>query len=158
MNLGHGYLQVGAYVLAESAFRSVLEFAEREGITYVAAGAKNNLGLLYAIQGKLEEARALELEAIAAFTVRDRRYEGGSRVRLAIIHLLSGDFAAAEEEASKANDLFSPGSSLHVHALAVRARARLLAAAPTPWRRRRRRWISTSRSGSGPRRATPWSG
>ncbi len=103
MNLGHGYLLVGAYPEAEVALREALATAQRMGLLNLAAVARHNLGLARAYQGALDEARALEAEAMRELAAQgDRRQETISQVYLATIRLFEGDLDGAEQAARAA--------------------------------------------------------
>jgi serine/threonine protein kinase/tetratricopeptide (TPR) repeat protein len=125
MNLGHGYLLVGAYNEAESALREALATAQRMGLLNLAAVARHNLGLARAYQGALDEARALEAEAMKDFVAQgDRRQETISQVYLATIRLFEGDLDGAEQAAREAvRSASSP--TAQCFALATLARAYL---------------------------------
>jgi tetratricopeptide (TPR) repeat protein len=86
INLGFTECLLGAYAEAVLLLRAALADAERMGLEALVAGARHNLGLALGGLGALEEARAAELLAIAAFAVqKDRKLEGGSRKYLAWI-------------------------------------------------------------------------
>lgn len=85
MNVGYARLSLGADVEAERALRAAVEQAERLGLHNVRAYGKHNLGLALGHQGKLDEGRAAEEEAIGAFAGQgDWRMEAASRIYLAM--------------------------------------------------------------------------
>ena len=125
MNLGHGYLLVGAYTEAETALREALATAQRMGLLNLAAVARHNLGLARAYQGALDEARALEAEAMRELGAQgDRRQETISQIYLATIRLFEGDLDGAEQAARAAVRGASAPTS-KCFALATLARAYL---------------------------------
>jgi tetratricopeptide (TPR) repeat protein len=126
LNLGYAHLQLGAAAAAEQVLRGALCEAERLGQKSMQAYAQHNLGLALGRQGKLEEARAVEEEALAAFRAhQDRRMEAASRIYLAMILRLSGALTAAEREGrAVAEDAATP-PGLVALALATVAEARL---------------------------------
>jgi len=132
MNLGHGYLLVGAYPEAETELREALATAQRMGLLNLAAVARHNLGLTRAHQGALDEARALEAEAMKDFVAQgDRRQETISHVYLATIRLLEGDLDGAEQAAREAVRTASAPTA-KCFALATLARAYLARIARAP--------------------------
>jgi eukaryotic-like serine/threonine-protein kinase len=135
LNLGIAYAILGDFDRAEVEAKRAAAIAERLGLSYVVAACKNCLGLVIAQRDNdFDLARKLEHEAIEAFTGRELRFEGGSRVRLAIVDTMAGDYAAAEAGAMKAMEVLPAASSIRIHALAVMARARLLAGrVPEAW-------------------------
>lgn len=126
VHLGFAFLQVGAYPEAEVALREALVAARRLGLFNVVATAMNNLGLALAHTGRLEEATAVETEAIRlAASQEDRRLEGGSHHYLAIITAMRGDHAEASRIARHAASMLHVAPPLRAHALATRARCLL---------------------------------
>jgi tetratricopeptide (TPR) repeat protein len=125
-SVGFASIEVGMLAKAERALIDALTDAERMGLHVTAASARQNLGLVRARQGALEEARAILGAALGAHRDQgDLRMEGGARVYLAIVELLSGDLERAEAEAVRAADVLRvtpPGLS---YALAVLAQVRL---------------------------------
>jgi len=98
-HVGYAYLEIGAYAEAERWLRKALEGGTRMGLQNVVATAKHNLGRALMHQGRLDEAMAIESEAIAAFVAQgDRRLESASRSYLADILAARGDQASAERE------------------------------------------------------------
>ncbi len=126
VHLGFALLQVGAYPEAEVALREALVAARRLGLFNVVATAMNNLGLALAHTGRLEEATAVETEAIRlAASQEDRRLEGGSHHYLAIITAMRGDHAEAARVARHAASMLHVAPPLRAHALATLARCLL---------------------------------
>lgn len=121
-NLGYVSISLGAYEITVAPLREALAFAERLGLGYVAALARNNLGLALARTGALVEARLLEEEAVRAAEAQGNpRLSGGSRMYLAQIHHLAGDLAAAEAEARRAVATLAQSRPLLPAALATLA-------------------------------------
>ncbi len=125
-SVGFASIEVGMISKAERALIDALGDAERMGLHVTAASARQNLGLVRARQGALEEARAILAGALGAHLDQgDLRMEGGARVYLAIVELLASDLDRAEAEAVRAADVLRvtpPGLS---YALAVLAQIRL---------------------------------
>jgi tetratricopeptide (TPR) repeat protein len=130
VNVGYAHLELGGFPEAARALREALEVAERMGLRNNAAAARHNLGLALARvasregdAARLEEARAVEHEAVLAYVAQgDRRMEGSSRIYLAIILALSGDLGAAEAEARRACEVLSETPPALAQARAVLAR------------------------------------
>jgi eukaryotic-like serine/threonine-protein kinase len=124
--LGYGHIQLGAYAEAEQKLREAIVLAERLGLPPVIAYAKHNLGFALARRGALEEARAVEIEAVQRCTEhRNTRLAEGSRVYLALIMAEMGDIEAAEQEATTAVEALSGVPPAQVFAFAIRATIRL---------------------------------
>jgi tetratricopeptide (TPR) repeat protein len=124
LNVGYAHLQLGAAAEAVRVLRSVLADAERLGLQNVRTYAKHNLGLALGRLGDLDEARAVEEEAVATFRAQgDRRMECASRIYLAQILGLDERWleAAAEARAVAEGDGVPP--PLRASALAVLADA-----------------------------------
>jgi tetratricopeptide (TPR) repeat protein len=103
-----GYLEglLGAYTEAVPLLRAVVVDAAHMGLDTVVATARHNLGWALGEEGALEEARAVEEQAAAAFMAfGDRRLEGAARAYLGRILLRAGELDAAEAEARRALDL-----------------------------------------------------
>ncbi|MFO0756168.1 MAG: protein kinase [Byssovorax sp.] len=99
-NLAFMHGELGNLAEAEGALRRAHESAERMGLSTIAPLCLHNLGGVLGSLGRLDEARAVEARAVAAFQAQgDPRLEAASRVYLARIHQLTGDFPAAEAEA-----------------------------------------------------------
>jgi len=129
--LGYALRELGACEEAERALRRAIEEADRLRIHQVATQAKHNLGLTLAHLGRLDEARAVEAEAIAAFRVQgDRRLEAASHVYLAMILVRLGDHESAAREATEGAALVAAGTPAQAHALTVLAHVRLAQGRP----------------------------
>ena len=121
-NLGHALGVIGRYALAERTLRDAATAAERIGLPGAVAHAAQNLGLVLAREGKLEEARAMESTSIETWrTLRNPRMEGGSRMYLATIAELAGDLDAAEREARAAVEALASVPPVRCYALAILA-------------------------------------
>ncbi len=117
---------VGRYSAAARELRAALATADRLALPSVSAYAKHGLGHAAARLGALDEALAVEAEAIEAFTViGDRRLAGGARGYLASILALAGDLDAAEREATAAIAELEGVPPVRAFALATRADIRL---------------------------------
>jgi predicted ATPase/predicted Ser/Thr protein kinase len=122
VNIGFANVQLGRYEEAERVLRSMLVEAPRLGLTAIANGARNNLGIALARLGRLDEARAFEEEAAAAMRAQgDRRLWAGSLVYLATIHRLAGDLDAAERAARGALEVLGGTTSARAEAAATLA-------------------------------------
>jgi tetratricopeptide (TPR) repeat protein len=126
MNVGYAQLQLGDDAEAERVFRKILSDAKAMGLASVVPHAQHNLGLILAQQGKFDEARAIEEEALSTFRSHGhRRGEAGARIYLARIAALAGDLDRSAEEARGV--AFEPTvvPPVHAYALALLADARL---------------------------------
>src|SRR5206468_616259 len=113
---------LGAYREAERALRVASSNAGRMGLALVEAFAKHNLGMVLAHLGEIDEALAIEREAVHSLARQGaRRSEGGARIYLAHILAMAGDFPAAEREARAALDLVAAVPSMRACALGVLA-------------------------------------
>jgi tetratricopeptide (TPR) repeat protein len=118
--------ELGAHAEAEADLRKVLREVQRIGLSRLAAVTKYRLGMALARRGTLEEARAMQEEAIAGFTVHnDPWYQSGARSSLALILVEMGRLDAAEDEARRAVELCGKAPPLRSAALAVLARVYL---------------------------------
>jgi tetratricopeptide (TPR) repeat protein len=118
---GFALSELGAYADAERVLGEALAMAERLGLAAVAAGARSNLGVVFLQLGRVDEAEAIERDAIVAFASHDQRQEGGSRVYLAMILRDKGDLDLAEREARHALELLEAAPALRPLAGAVLA-------------------------------------
>jgi tetratricopeptide (TPR) repeat protein len=126
-DLGRAYLDLGMRSRAEEVLNDVLPAAERMGLSFVAAAAKQHLGLALAYAGRTSEALVLGREAAEWFmTEGDRRMEGAARSTLSQVLFLHGDAVAAEAEARLAVEVLKVAAPLRPEALASLARAHLL--------------------------------
>jgi tetratricopeptide (TPR) repeat protein len=115
----------GRYEAAAAGLREALATAERMNLSSLGAYAKHTLGYAAARLGDVDEAIAMEAEAVEAFTViGDRRLAGGSRGYLAAILAQAGDLAAAEREATEAIEGLASVPPVRAYALATRAKIR----------------------------------
>ncbi|WP_437649493.1 protein kinase domain-containing protein [Sorangium sp. So ce362] len=107
-NAGHFCNELGAYADAARLLRAAIADAERLGLLYMVAFAKENLGRTLSYLGELDEARALLDDALRSFVASgDRRMEGGTYVYLADVVRLAGDLARAEAEARRGCELLA---------------------------------------------------
>jgi hypothetical protein len=101
--VAYGYMLLGAYAESEQQFRACLVEAGQLGLHTVSAMMKNNLGLVLARRGNLDEARVVEGQALSAYLEQgDLRMGSACRSYLSTIGLLEGELAAAEREAREA--------------------------------------------------------
>ena len=121
-NVGFMHVELGEYAEAERALREALDIADRYRLAGLLAFAKHNLGLALGRQGRLDEGRRMEEEAVLAYRAEgNRRMEGGSRIYLATILTAAGDLTAAEEQAQEAIALSALHAPVQAHALATLA-------------------------------------
>src|SRR5262249_34174618 len=93
---------LGLLERAETELRAMIVTAERLGMHNTVAAARANLGLVLLYRGELEQARAVEEQAVAALAAMgDRPLEAAGRAYLAGILLGRGDLEGAEAEASR---------------------------------------------------------
>jgi tetratricopeptide (TPR) repeat protein len=122
VNLGSTVCLFGAHQEAVSLLRAACAEAEQMGLENVAAAARHLLGLALGALGALDEARAVEEQAVTAFMMQgDRRLEGGSREYLAWILRRAGDLEAAEAEARRAVELLEAVKPVQIPARATLA-------------------------------------
>jgi len=125
ISVGFAWLELGAYANAERALAAALDGAARLGLSGVIPAAKQNLGVALAGLGRLDEARAVEQEAIDAFRAQShRRMESVSHVYLSSMLARDGDLEGAEREAALAVET-APAPPLRAHALAALAQVLL---------------------------------
>ncbi len=104
-NAGDLLKELGDYAGACSALESTLADAERLGLTFLTAAARNNLAFALFRGGHPSEALALARRAIDdAETMGFRRFECFGRLYLAMMLLEGGQAAAALDEAKRAVD------------------------------------------------------
>ena len=95
-NIGYDEFQLGAFARAEASLRETIVAATRIGLHQVTTQAQHNLGLVLARLGQIEEARAIELVALDAFTAQDnRRLRAAALDYLGVIEHLAGNHDAA---------------------------------------------------------------
>ena len=126
VNLGFALMEFGRFDEAEERLRAALSETEPLGLLHVRAAALHNLGWALARKGALDEAAAVEEEAIRLFAEQgDRRMEGASRLYMTLIALARGELERAEAEAATAVDRSESAPTMRAYALAVLAAARL---------------------------------
>ena len=125
VNVGYGWLLLGAYDRAEATLREVIAIADVE-LERLIGAARHNLGMVLACRGDFENAireETLAFEALRA--AHDVRLASLSLVYLATIREMAGDLEGAERDA---NEALTVGESLPLvrpRALAVIARVEL---------------------------------
>jgi tetratricopeptide (TPR) repeat protein len=125
-NLAWALAEIGAWAEAERELRAAAAIAERMGLAFVLGGVKNNLGLVLARRGQLDEALVVEEESATFYrAVGNLRLEGQSRIYLAMIHGLAGALEAAEREARAAVGCLELIRPTRAHALAQLAQVLL---------------------------------
>ena len=118
VKLGYGYGEIGAYRDAEETLRAAMAIAERMGLHQVTALAQHNLGRVLACSGALDEAEAIEGEALRFFRDHgDKRLESASLMYLSMILARRGELAGAEETARQGVARAVAQSPSHAHAL-----------------------------------------
>jgi eukaryotic-like serine/threonine-protein kinase len=125
-NVGYAQAMLGAWPEAEATLREALVTAERMGLTSAAGIARQNLGLVLANRGALQEARAVEERGIEATTVSgETLMTAFAYAYLAEILRLGRNFDAAERAARDA--VATVGARVHeAQALAHATLARVL--------------------------------
>jgi eukaryotic-like serine/threonine-protein kinase len=125
-NVAYAWLSVGQYGEAEQKLRDCVTRAEELGLRSTAAVAKQNLGLALERQGKLEEARTIETEALAELRAQgDLRFQSACQYYIATILLRAGDLDGAEREARLAVESARALPPSHAEALGTLARVLL---------------------------------
>ena len=124
-NAGYALGMLGAYADAEAALRESLVTSQRMGLESAAATARQNLGLVLAHRGGLQEARAMEERAVESLLASGETILAAcSQAYLAEILSLARNYEAAERAALDA--LATAGDREHeVRALASAALARI---------------------------------
>ncbi|WP_437877924.1 protein kinase domain-containing protein [Sorangium sp. So ce513] len=131
VNAGHYSNELGAHADAARLLRAAMADAERLGLPYLTAFAKENLGRTLFLLGDLGEARAQLDDALRVFVAAgDRRMEGGTYVYLAEVSRRAGDLARAEEEARRGCELLADCAPLMPCALATLAQVLLAGGRP----------------------------
>jgi len=122
-NVGYAWMMLGAWDRAEDALRRAIATAAALRLRRAEAAARHNLGMVLAYRG---EHAAGEREELAALQVlasgSDDRLAGASRVYLAMILEMAGDFERAEAIARDAVATLGALPPLRSRALAVLAR------------------------------------
>jgi hypothetical protein len=125
-NTGFAALETGQHEVAEAELATCIADAERLGLPWVVAGARQELGRALARRGRHDESAALLAQVVATFqTAGERRQEGITRAYLGAVRLAAGALDDAEREAQAAVDLLERVPALQAPALAVRARVAL---------------------------------
>jgi eukaryotic-like serine/threonine-protein kinase len=128
-HVGYACLEIGAYDDAERWLREALENATRMGLLNVVANAKHNLGRALHRCGRLEEALAMESDALAELTAQgDRRLCGGALLYIGDIHLALGQVDKAEEKILAALEILQ--DPLRPQALATLTQIRIAQGRP----------------------------
>jgi tetratricopeptide (TPR) repeat protein len=121
-NLGYVYLLAGSFAEAERVLRDVLGAGERMGLRFVVATALQNLGLVLAWVGRLEEGRDVEKRSVNEFSSQsDVRLLSASLSYLARIELRLGSHADALQDAQAALDASVEHPSVRAQALSTLA-------------------------------------
>jgi serine/threonine protein kinase/tetratricopeptide (TPR) repeat protein len=122
LKMGWARALVGAYGEAERELRDVVSSADRMGLYSLSTLACQKLGMVLARQGRLEEARTIEADAILALAAqRVPRREGLARSYLASILMMLGEGGEAERNARQAVDMLESAPPLCAQALATLA-------------------------------------
>lgn len=122
-NVGSILTELGDFEGAEETLRSALSAASRLGLDDATAAVLHNLGHALLHRDNLEEARATEQKALAAFHAQGAaRHEGVARYYVAKIALASGDLEGAHREAFAAVDLLVAAPPLRPAAEAILSR------------------------------------
>jgi tetratricopeptide (TPR) repeat protein len=123
---GEALLNLGMYSQAEAMFQDVLHETDRLGLTYVAAGVKNALGVICVARGGSEDGRLMIANVAEFARVRGAALqEGQARIILARISLALGALEQAEREAQVAVEITSSSHVLNALAQAVMAQVLL---------------------------------
>ncbi len=125
-NVGFCGAELGVYAEAEPVLRDALARARRLGLTAIEYNALHNLGFVLFRLGRIEEARAIELDCANVFEKKgDGRTAGGSRLYLALIALETGALDEAEAEVARALALLVETPPVRAFGLAVLAHVHL---------------------------------
>jgi serine/threonine-protein kinase len=120
-NIGNAYMQLGSFSRAERVLRQAITVAQPMKLSFLAP-VKANLGHALARLGHLDEALAVETEAVQRCVEQGyRRFEAASRIYLAEILSMRGDLEAAEAEVRRAESAASGSPAIRAHALATHA-------------------------------------
>jgi eukaryotic-like serine/threonine-protein kinase len=120
-NVGNAYLQLGAFSRAERVLRQAIVVAQPMRLSFLAP-VKANLGHALARLGHVEEALAVETEAVERCVDQGyRRFEAASRAYLAEILEMRGDLEEAAAEAQRAEIASAGAPAIRARALATHA-------------------------------------
>ncbi len=123
-------MQLGAFSRAERVLRQAITVAQPMKLSFLAP-VKANLGHALARLGHLDEALAVETEAVHRCVEQGyRRFEAASRIYLAEILSMRGDSEGAAGEAQRAESAASGSPAIRAHALATHADILLAAGLP----------------------------
>ena len=124
--VGFCHLQIGLYERAEETYRRVIELGKPLGFHHLTAGSRQNLGYVLMCLGELEEARAIEDEAVQEYaTTGNVKMLAQARMYMTLIHLRSRAFEEAEHGAREAIEHLEAFPPLRCFGLAVLARVLL---------------------------------
>ncbi len=131
VSLGFAYVELGDFDRGGEELERALLSAERMALQPVCTRARQNLGLVWAFRNEIDKARELEQRSIEDSIAQGNvRFEGWTRIYLAIIEFRAGRFEAAEREARTAVKLLEVTPPARAGSLAALSRA-LLAAGRT---------------------------
>jgi tetratricopeptide (TPR) repeat protein len=123
-NVGYAELELGCSADAERDLRAAIATAEHLALDHIAFGARSNLGMALARQGRPRDAWALEQHCAEWFEQqRDWRLAGASRMYAAIVLFHDGELVRAEQEARAALTIMT--ARTRARGLATLARVRL---------------------------------
>ncbi len=126
VNIGYGWMMVGAYDRAEESLRVAIKSADALHLKRMVAAAQHNLGLVLACRGDFAQAVSVEREAVDTMAaVGDDRMLAMCWIYLAMIHDMAGDRERAESVAREALESSKSLPPLRARALAILARALL---------------------------------
>jgi serine/threonine protein kinase/tetratricopeptide (TPR) repeat protein len=98
---GYVTAELGGFEQAVTMLRDAIVATKRIGLRNWHTYAIENLGLVLAFLGQMEEARALEEASVLEFEAQgDRRGVAGARIYLATVLRMSGDYEAAVDVAN----------------------------------------------------------
>src|SRR5262249_8101136 len=127
LNVGYAQIQLGLYEEAERALTQALAEADRLGLSTARTTGKNNLGLALSLQGRHEEARAAEEEAISLARAQgNRRMEAAARIYLGRMHTLAHDPARGAALSRAVADEEAVEPTFRAYALAAFAEAKMV--------------------------------
>lgn len=119
-NQGCGLLEMGAYEEAAQAFSAALSVSETLNLSQIICATRQNLGYTLAHLGRYDEAYALIAKSIReAVFQQNHRLEGGARIYMATVSVMSGKLHHAEADARAAVAALNSHPPLKAYALAV---------------------------------------